>query len=200
MNIYKKLLTPVFVLLFGASTFAQGGGVWNFDWNMGFGTGSTSDFVSAPSFRGFSIDGGSFVTDNFTLGGFVGWNIFYQNKGFQTIEVTQTSTVYGYHRKSINTIPVLFTAKYYFSQATVMPYAGIGAGAMYADQRDYVGLYYVQNKAWHFAVAPELGIVVPLGSGNTGINANVKYNWAAKTKDTPSVTYFSFNIGLSYIF
>ncbi len=200
MKNYKKLLTPVFIFLFSLSSFAQGGGVWNFDWNIGFGTGETSDFTPSPSLRGFSINGAGFVTDNLTVGGIAGWNIFYHNNGFTELQISNTATVYGYNRTNINTIPIMLTTHYYFSQTKMMPYAGLGVGTMYADQRNYMGIYYVQNKAWHFALAPEVGIIIPFGEGNTGVNANVKYNWAAKTKDTPSITYFTINIGLSYVF
>jgi len=194
------LLTTVFAILFGMSSFAQGGGIWNFDWNMGFTMGETNDFISAPSFRGFSIDGRGFVTDNLTVGGIVGWNTFYESKGYVTSEVGNSGAIHGYKRRYINALPIMINAHYYFAQSTVMPYAGFGLGTMYVEDRDFMGIYYVQNEAWHFAIAPELGVVVPFGNGNTGLNANVKYNWAAKTSDTPSYSFISFNIGISYVF
>ncbi|NOY50691.1 MAG: hypothetical protein GXO88_09040 [Chlorobi bacterium] len=196
----KFLLSAVLVVLFGFSSFSQGGGVWNFDWNIGFGTGETADFVSAPSFRGFSIDGRGFVTDNITVGGIAGWNTFYESDGVVTRKFGETGTVNGYNRKYVNTLPIMINSHYYFAQTTIMPYAGIGVGTMYVETRDFMGIYYIQDKAWHFALAPELGIVLPLGNSNTGINANVKYNWAAKTRDTPSASYVSLNIGISYVF
>ena len=194
------LLTTVFAILFGMSSFAQGGGIWNFDWNMGFTMGETKDFISAPSFRGFSIDGRGFVTDNLTVGGIVGWNTFYESKGDVTIDVGNTGAVHGYNRRYINALPIMINTHYYFAQSTVMPYVGFGLGTMYVEDRDFLGIYYVQNEAWHFAIAPELGVVVPFGSGNTGLNANVKYNWAAKTSDTPSYSFISVNVGISYVF
>jgi len=196
----KLILTSVFVVLFGLSSFSQGGGVWNFDWNIAVPLGETKDFISPTSVRGFSIDGRGFVTDAITIGGFVGWNTFYEGKGFETNDVGNTGAVHGYKRRYINALPIMVNTHYYFAQSTVMPYAGIGLGTMYVEDRDFMGIYYVQNEAWHFALAPELGIVVPFGGGNTGINANVKYNWAAKTKDTPSYSFLTFNIGISYVF
>lgn len=194
------ILSSVFVVLFSLSSFSQGGGVWNFDWNVGFSLGETADFISTPSGRGFSIDGRGFVTDNITVGGIVGWNTFYENDGFVTVDYGSGVTLNGYKRKYINVLPIMINAHYYFAQTTVMPYAGVGVGTMYAERRDFMGIYYVQEKDWHFAVAPEVGIVFPFGGSNSGINANVKYNYAAKTKDTQAVSFLSVNIGISYVF
>ncbi|PLX11739.1 MAG: hypothetical protein C0598_07510 [Marinilabiliales bacterium] len=194
------ILSSVFVVLFSLTSFSQGGGVWNFDWNIGFGLGETGEFISNPSGRGFSIDGRGFVTDNITVGGIVGWNTFYQNEGFVTEDYESGVTVNGYKRKYINVLPIMVNTHYYLAQTTVMPYIGFGVGATYAERRDYMGIYYVEESAWHFSVAPELGIVYPFGSSNTGINANVKYNYAAKTKDTKAVSFLSVNIGISYVF
>jgi len=66
------------MMLFGVSSFGQGGGVWNFDWNMGFPMGDTKDFIGQPTFRGFSIEGRSYVTENITVGGIAGWSVFYE--------------------------------------------------------------------------------------------------------------------------
>ena len=63
-----------------------------------------------------------------------------------------------------------------------------------------MGIYYIQGKDWHFGVAPEIGIVMPFGSGNTGMNVNFKYNMAAKTKNEPSYSWLGINIGISYLF
>ncbi len=196
----KFILTSVFVVLFGFSSFSQGGGVWNFDYSMGFTMGETNDFISAPSFRGLSIDGRGFVTNSLTVGSSISWNTFYESDGTVTNDVGNTGVINGYNRKYINTMPLMVNSHYYFAQSTIMPYAGISVGTMYIDERNYMGIYYIQNNAWHFALAPELGIIYPFGNGNTGINANIKYNWAAQTKDTPTYSYLTFNIGLSYVF
>ncbi len=194
------ILSSIFVVLFSLSSFSQGGGVWNFDWNIGFGMGETADFISAPSFRGFSVDGRGFVTDNLTVGGIVGWNTFYESDGFVTIDYGTHATVNGYNRKYVNALPIMINTHYYFAQTTIMPYAGVGVGTMYVEERNFMGIYYTEEKAWHFAVAPELGIVLPFGNSNSGINANLKYNYAAKTRDTKSTSFLSFNIGISYVF
>jgi hypothetical protein len=200
MKKIKNTLMVSFIMLVGTMSYAQGGGIWNFDWNMGFPMGSTTDFVGQPSFRGFTIEGRGYVTDQITVGGIAGWNVFYENNNWTSEEIGTTGTVYGYQRHYLNVMPIMVTSHYYFSQGTVMPYFGAGVGTYYIESRDFMGIYYTQGKDWHFGVAPELGIITYLGSGNTGLNLNFKYNWAAKTKSEESYSWLGINIGISYMF
>lgn len=195
----KIFLTGIFVVLISFSSMAQGGGIWNFNWNMGFPMGTTKDFIGNPSFRGFSLEGRGFVTDRITVGGIGAWSVFYENFEWILNENNTTKT-YGYNRKYLNVMPLMVTAHYYFSQGQIQPYIGTGIGPYYIESRDFMGIYYVQGKEWHFGIAPEVGIIMPFGSSNAGVNINFKYNLAAKTKNQPSYTWLGINIGLSYLF
>ena len=196
----KILLIGIFMMLFGVSSFGQGGGMWNFDWSMGFPMGDMKDFTEQPSFRGFQIEGRSFVTANIAIGGMGAWNTFYENFGWTTETFGDNKTIYGYKRRYINAMPLMVTGHYYFTQSGIQPYIGAGLGTYYIESRDFMGIYYVQGKDWHFGIAPEVGVVMPVGMGNTGININFKYNMAAKTKDEQSYTWLGINVGLTYLF
>lgn len=197
----KILLIGIFLMLFGVSSFGQGGGFWNFNWNMGFPMGTEStDFIDQPSFRGFSIEGRGFVTNTITVGGIAGWNVFYENFGWTTEYLENNKTLYGYKRRSLNIMPLMVTAHYYFLQGSVQPYIGAGLGTYYIESRDMMGIYYLQDKGWHFGLAPEVGVVMPFGSSNAGINVNFKYNLAAKTKDYDGYSWLGINVGISYLF
>ncbi len=193
------LLTVILVTLVSFSGFSQGGGIWNFNWNTGFPLGDTKDFVSNPTGRGFSIEGRGFVTDMITVGGIVGWNVFYDEVGWVT-ETVNNTTINGFKKRYLNTIPIMVTGHYYFSTGSIQPYLGVGLGTYYLETRDFMGIYYVRGEDWHFGVAPELGVVLPFGASNTGVNINFKYNYAAKTKDNPAQSWLGLNVGLSYIF
>ncbi|MDP2724059.1 MAG: hypothetical protein Q8O72_14985 [Bacteroidales bacterium] len=201
MKKIKNITLASLITLISISSFAQGGGVWNFDWGMAFPMGSTTDFVNQPSFRGVSIEGRGYVTDQITVGGIAGWNVFYENNSWTQTSTSETGTIYGYQRRYLNVMPLMVNAHYYFSQGTFMPYIGAGLGTYYIESRDFMGIYYSQGKDWHFGVAPEAGLIMYLGSSsNTGINLNFKYNMAAKTKDQPTYSWLGINIGLSYLF
>ncbi len=197
-NIKIAIITILF-LISTTTSFAQGGGIWNFQWDLGFGTGQTKTFVNTSSFRGGSIEGRSFVTDKITIGGRVSWNTFYKDFGKVT-RTSDNSAITGYNKRYINALPILLTGHYYFANSTIMPYIGLGIGTYYVETRDQMGIYYIRDKAWHFGFAPEIGIVVPFGSSNTGFTANVRYNQAFKTKDTTAQSWIGISLGISYLF
>ncbi len=199
MKTNKIFLTIALVVAVSFSSLAQGGGIWNFQWVIGFPVGETGDVIDKASLRGFGIDGRGYVTDRLTVGGRAAWQTFYKDYGFVTNE-GDGYTISGNQRKYINTAPLTVNTHYYFGYGQVLPYAGIGIGAYYVNSRSYMGIYYVQEEAWHFGVAPEIGVVVPFGSSNTGINVALKYNYAAKTKDTQAVSWVELDIGIAYVF
>jgi hypothetical protein len=199
----KKIkLTAIFtcLMLFSSSAlFAQGGGVWNFTWDIGFPVGTTSDFISATSFRGFAIEGRGYVTDRFLVGGRAAWNVFYEKPGWVTRDLGN-ATITGFNRKYLNAIPLMITGHYEFGSGMVLPYVGVGLGTYYMESRDYLGIYYVRDNTWHFGMYPEVGVVIPFGNSNSGFNVNAKYNYAFKTSDSPEYSWISLGVGISYIF
>ena len=199
MKLNKIFLTTILIVTMSLSSFSQGGGIWNFQWAIGFPVGETSDFLNQTSFRGFGIDGRGYVTDRLTVGGRAAWQTFYKDFGYVS-ESSDNVTVSGFQRKYINAIPLTVNAHYYFGSGLVLPYVGVGVGPYYIESRNYMGIYYVQEKAWHFGVAPEIGVVVPFGNSNTGINVALKYQYAAKTKDTQAVSWVELDIGIAYVF
>jgi hypothetical protein len=199
MKKIKKLIFVCLLTFAGLTGFAQGGGIWNFQWVMGLPMANTSDFVSQFSVRGFGLEGRGYVTDNLTVGGRGAWSTFYENFGWVT-ETSGNFTVNGYKRRYINTIPLTINTHYYFGHGQVLPYVGVGVGAYYVETRDFMGIYYIREKAWHFGVAPEVGVEIPFGNSNTGLNFAVKYNYAAKTKDTREISWLEIDLGIAYVF
>ncbi len=185
-------------MLTGMTAFAQGGGIWNFQYDMGFGMGNTQDFISSPSFRGASLEGRWFVADKITVGGRWGWQTFYKDYG----EVTRTKgtyTITGYNKRYINAMPLMATVHYYFTHSKVYSYLGLGIGTYYMDIRDQMGIYYVMDRTWRFGLSPDLGVVVPIGH-NVGLTANLHYNFAMKTKDDDAQSWIGIGVGFSYTF
>ena len=201
MKRIKSIVLLVFMLTIGQAAFSQGGGIWSFQWAIGFPVGETNDFLDQTSFRGFGIDGRGYVTDRLTVGGRAAWQTFYKDYGFVTNTNTEENyAISGFQRKYINAIPLTVNTHYYFGYGAVLPYVGIGIGAYYIETRDYLGIYYLREKAWHFGLAPEVGVVIPFGDSNTGVNFAVKYQYAAATKETSAVSWVELDIGIAYVF
>ena len=194
----KKLVYTAVFILISSGAFAQG--MFGISYDISLPMGPTSDFIENASFRGFSIEGRGFLYDNFALGGEFGWHIFYGEYGPQEWKgKTETSTIYGKQYRYINSLPIMATAHYYFGvpDATRF-YIGVGLGTANVLQRTDLGLYYVESNTWRFAVAPEVGVLLPINP-NFIFNVGAKYQYATKASDADALNYLTFKIGFAFM-
>jgi len=60
-----------------------------------------------------------------------------------------------------------------------------------------MGLWMTEQKNWHFGLAPEIGVLIPVGF-SSNINVSVKWNYAFKADDSINYNWFGFNIGYAF--
>lgn len=202
MNISKMkgLLLGTMLCAVGTSTFAQTAS-WNFNYVMAAPMGDTkSEWIEEFSFRGFSIDGHSFIDDQFSIGGSMGWQGFYEKREDQLVE-NGNSDIFGTQFRYLNTFNVSFDAHYYFGQPySIRPYVGIAAGPSYVSQRGDLGLWSLLWEGWHFAFRGEAGVYVPFNNSDYGLNLGVKYNYILKRKESPyDHQWLAINVGLLHM-
>ena len=107
----KKIVVLLFTfaLMTGIASAQEGGSVI-FNYSVGFTAGSTKDFVSPVSGRGFNFDVRFNVRENISLGALVGWNYFYERKDRQAYSVTSnnvTADVNVVQTRYLNMIPLI---------------------------------------------------------------------------------------------
>lgn len=169
-------------------------------WSVTYGptvpSGETKDFVDIGlGWRNIGVEGRKVMSENTTIGLAFGWNVFATKTGelinFDRIDVS------GEQFRYINAFPTLLTGHYYFGQRDgIRPYVGAGVGAYYAEERLEIGLVAITADAWHFGLAPEAGLIVPLGWRARGL-LQARYNWALKANNTEH-TYWGFNVGFVF--
>lgn len=166
-------------------------------YNMALPLGNTKDFIEEFSPRGFGIEAGGWLNDNFSLGLEFSWNGFYQEFAYNTYEIG-TLTLSGRMWRYTNVYPLMGVAKYYLSSGSDLEaFFGAGLGTFIINKRTDFGLYTFEDKQWHFALYPEVGIIYWV-SDETGLTLNARYNWAAKSGDIDSQSNLGFNIGLVF--
>jgi len=183
------------ILLLPSVTFAQDGYTYHgLTYSMAVPTGGTQDFTNAGSFRGVNYEGYHELSPKFALSWLVGWNVFYtklRNETYIKDNFTLTGNQYRYQ----NEFPMLIRGLRIFGvQDGIRPFIGAGLGVIYNIRRTDIGLYSVKTDAWHFSMAPELGIIIP--AGENLITASVRYNYGVKARDLGQQSYFSFNLGI----
>ncbi len=206
----KKLLTISACLLFSVAVFGQyKGGIWSYTYDISFGVGETSDFISPTSFRGFSIEGAGFISDKIAVGGSFGWTTFFEKttkvENFDFIDddgEQVTGAITGTQFRYINSFPILATVKWYSKNPvfeTFSFFAGLGAGTSIIKRRVEIGIFAVDETKWHFTMAPEVGFVYGLGEGIKAFLSG-QYFYSLKTNETPSHSQFTIHIGLASTF
>jgi outer membrane protein len=193
----KKILILFTFTILTFSAFSQSSLV-SFEYSMGFGAGNMKDFIKPASFRGFTIDYRKLVTENIGIGFDMGWNVFYDEMPDANYEY-QNVTYTGKQWRYSNEFPILAALDYYMTKTgDIFPYAGLGIGTMYSLQNTNVGTYTFENDAWHFALRPEIGVIMDMGGG-AGFNIVGKYYHGFEAGDLPSQGYFTINVGFVFV-
>ena len=206
----KKAIYIIMLLAMTSTVYAQyGGGFWGYTYDISLPMGETSDFTGKTSFRGFTLQGRGYLNPQFSLGGKVGWRVFFEKLedthefSFETDDGRPINgSVDGTQWKSINVFPILATAHWYNGDPSINDFgwhAGLGVGTSAIKRRVEIGVLAIEETKWHYTIAPEIGMTY-------GISTSVKaflsaaYHYSMKTSDTPSNTYLSFHIGLASVF
>jgi outer membrane protein len=162
---------------------------------MGLGVGSTFDFANDYSFGGFAVEGRYWVANQVTVGLLWGWNALHEkehDKTYSTDNLAITSTQVRW----IDAMPLQLTADYYIElgNKAVLPYLGVGVGTAWTQRQLVLPFSSYTEDSWHFAFAPELGVLFNTGRG--GVLLSTRLNYAVETDDAPEELWFSFNVGL----
>jgi hypothetical protein len=181
------------LLLISSLAFSQGtylGGTYS----IGIPLGGIDNYISAGSFRGANFEGLKEINSNVAVGWILGWNVFSEkrvNEVYTNDNLTLTGTQYRY----MNLFPMLARVLYEFGEHEgTRPFIGSGLGVTADIAKTNIGLYSFQKTGWHFTIAPELGIKIPLGYGS--ITGSLRYMYGVKTKELDKISYFSINLGM----
>jgi outer membrane protein len=195
----KKILLVLVFAAFGLIAFAQETSVWSLTYDMSIPMGKTKDFIEKTSFRGIALEGRKFIDNNFSLGGSVGWCVFYEKKDKITTEL-ENITLTGTHYRYLNTYPIYVNAAYYLNEGSyIRPYLAANVGLIVTDYRNDIGLYTIQETPAKFGFAPELGILIET-EGGTGFTLNMKYNMGTETSDTEAYSSLGINVGIIWVY
>ncbi|MEA1896559.1 MAG: outer membrane beta-barrel protein [Bacteroidota bacterium] len=193
-----KILIAISALLVSLNSFGQEF-YTNMTYDMSVPVGSTSDFISKTSFRGFTFNLGRFVTNEIAIDLRFSWNTFYEARDFETYTIGDgTTSLTGKQFRYINSFPLTAGARYVMNpSSTFSPYFAAGLGAYKINERVDMGIYYNEDRIWHFGFYPEIGLFYDFAY-NVGLNIYARYDYALKTKDASSYSYIAFGVGFHF--
>lgn len=198
----KKLLL-IAIVLFGMGPLLKAQ-MLNLNYQISVPLGDLKDFTNETSFRGMDLEYHKFVTDRFSLGAAIGWNVFYQDKNHATGDFSfkgnkNIYTMTGNQYRYVNTVPLTAIGRYFLTDGTsaVQPFLDLGAGARWTEKRLELGQYTSTLSRWQFTFAPEIGMMVPFND-QVALNVGARYNYATRASHgrIPEFQSFTFSIGL----
>lgn len=196
----KKIFIILIVFSVGMISRANAQ-VFTLNYRMSAPLKDSHDFISKMSFRGMSADYHHYLSEHFAIGLSLGWNTFYKHLNYQTnnfIMDGEKVTITGDQFRYLNIVPIMASVRYQFTKgdAAVLPYVGVGIGTNWAETRLEIGDLLAKEKGWQFAVAPEIGMIIPF-SEHVGMNVAAQYHYGAKTGDLPALQNFGVKVGLA---
>ena len=195
----KIIILIAIVTLIVPFTASAQGGYMSVEYVVGFPTGDLGNYIGSASFRGAVIEYQKYIKSNLSIGGEVGWSAFYERKDYDTYSQEDVSAS-GIQYRYSSQVPILISAEYNFSpEATLKPYANFGLGTMYSRRDTDMGLWYLREEAWHFALKPELGIMYELNL-NSSFNLSAKYYTGLASGDLETQSYLALGAGFVFLF
>jgi opacity protein-like surface antigen len=164
---------------------------------IGLPMGNTGDFIKDPSYRGASFEYTYVPDDHFGIHFEGGWNYFYQKIDKTTYEY-KTLSITGTQYRYVESVPLFVGMNYFIMpEAVVKPYVAFGAGVMYNEQWNDVGLYRIGNTSWQFGIKPELGVAFALNE-NVLFKFSGKYYQSFKTDRLDAQSFLGINMGFAF--
>lgn len=103
----------------------------------------------------------------------------------------------------VNAFPVMGTVHYHLGdEFGVRPFFGIGVGTQRVEERLEIGRFVTERQNWKFAIAPEVGVFIPVSDAIQAL-VGVRYQHAfasgtSITGESVSDQYLSISIGLGF--
>ena len=194
----KKGLLIILITVIGSVSAVAQSNHFSIQYSMGVGTGDLGDFTNKFSFRGAQIEWRKFIDPTVAVGIDVGWNTFFEAMPIETY--TQgTASLTGKQYRYQNSFPMMAAGNYYFNpDQKLRPFVGLGLGTIYSVRDTQMYVYSIEQDAWHFGMAPQVGILYELGF-STRLYLGLKYNIGFTSGDFEATqSYMALNVGFAF--
>jgi len=192
----KKLILS-FVIAFTALTLQAQDVIWKFTYDVSFPMSQTKEFTDQVSWRGLGLDMDRLLNDNLAVGVGVGWHTFVQKYPDSYFE-NDNMLLHGTQVRYVNDIPITARLTWFQPMEMVEPYFTLGVGTVWQEMRREIGLLAFTGSYWQFVLAPEVGMIVPLGLQSYG-TLKVKYTHGFPTGNNENtLSYLSIGVGVAW--
>lgn len=176
---------------------------FNIDWQLGMP--ATNDFADKTSGWGMNFEGGYFLADAITIGGFLSYQTNFKSFPRETLTLSDGSALTTSQKHALFQLPFGVAGRYnWFKQSIFQPYVGMKLGASYAQISSYYYVYKQYTDTWGFYLQPEVGVsIFPRPDMRFGFHAAFYYSYATNQGDLltyslDGISNFGLRFGVSF--
>ncbi len=176
---------------------------FNIDWQVGIPV--SENFADKSSGWGMNFEGGYFLTDAITIGGFINYQTNFGNVPRQTLMLDNGSALTTSQKHAIFQLPFGVVGRYnWLTEDVFQPYVGMKLGASWAQISSYYYVYKQYTDTWGFYLSPEVGVsIFPRPDMRFGFHAALYFSYATNsgnllTYKVDGLTNFGFRVGISF--
>lgn len=204
-TIWSGVIASIVLLFAANSTSAQvlPNTYFNIDWQVGIPV--SNDFADKTSGWGMNFEGGYFLTDAITIGGFLNYQTNFGNVPRETLTFKDGNALTTSQKHAIFQLPFGVTARYnWLTRDMFQPYVGLKLGASWAQISSYYYVYKQYTDTWGFYLSPEVGVsIFPRPDMRFGFHAALFFSYATNsgnllTYKVDNLTNFGFRVGISF--
>lgn len=191
MRIVMLLLLALPVLAAVPAARAQNS--FGMAWSLGLPLGDTDEFAPGLSARGVSLDYRRFRSRTIAVGASASWNVF--SEAWDGTYTDGNIALTAKRWNTINAWPIYVSGFKYFSEdrRSQRWYVGLNAGTVYMERTVEIASYLFEDKTWHAALAPEIGVQLPWDAF-AGYLA-LRYNVAFEAGGVPNQSWLDLRVG-----
>lgn len=174
----------------------------NVDWQFNFPLGN--DFVKRGSGWGVNLEGGYYLTENLSVGGFLAWHSNHKYVGRQDLAIGDNGILNTDQQHTQFQLPFGAAGRYTFDREGMwQPYVSVKIGPQYARLKSVFNAYQDATNTWGFYVSPEVGINIFPWVYSPGIHVAAYYSYATNkgsvlTYTVDGMSNFGFRVGIAF--
>jgi hypothetical protein len=158
-------------------------------WATGLAIGDSYDFAPKYGFLGFNGEVMYWARSDLSIGISSGYQLFH-GKERDTVHIGDVA-LNSYQFRYLDTVPILAVGRYYVALGDAASFfPALGIGTIYTNREADLGLVDVHDDAWHFGVAPQVGLLFHTAGPDPLLD--VKYTLAP---GSPTEMWFTAEVG-----
>jgi hypothetical protein len=188
----------VFAFVFGTLE-SKAQNAWEFDYQLSFPTGKFRDFTADPGWLGLSGQWRRYASNKqLSYGAAFSWFYFADKQGRQTRDFGENGTYTGFLTNFTNIYGLSGIVQYDFKRRSekTVPFARLGLGAAYQNQRTDIGLFAFQADGIQFMTHIETGLRFNELLGHSALVLAATYHLLPASGDLVPTQFVGIKIGI----